>query len=333
MDYSFTFNGSRAKKLDVEKRKDLASSLEYLIEQITPIASFDEKVFQTIISNLRNAERYSSFLFALYTRIVYCLINQEYEKIKPLLLLFNKIEPLEKGRPSSVLLDSDMFFGKGNILADLMNIEDGTSFLIKSPSLSNVELFQKRLNRALGIIDKLLPEFSLEFNSLVSQVIMAEPDKNSGMCFDGGSSYMLWGGLFLNINSHESDIALIEVLVHESAHLLLYGFASEEPLTLNSSSELYSSPLREDKRPMEGIYHATYVSARMHLAMLKLLESKQLDVNSIIYAKKALLRNLCAFNDGYLVVKEYAKLSAIGKNVIKESYSYMRPYLLEGKLP
>src|SRR5690606_11375550 len=108
-----------------------------------------------------------------------------------------------------------------------------------------------------------IPELAAEFDALVSQVIMVEGNPVAKYQFDGGSSYMLWGGLFLNATSHQNDVALIEVMAHESAHILLFGYASDEALVNNDDDTLYHSPLRVDPRPMDGIFHATYVSARM----------------------------------------------------------------------
>jgi HEXXH motif-containing protein len=53
-------------------------------------------------------------------------------------------------------------------------------------------------------------------------------------------------------------------LTHEAAHSLLLGYTLGAPLVESDPAERFSSPLREDLRPMDGIVHATYVLARMH---------------------------------------------------------------------
>lgn len=62
-----------------------------------------------------------------------------------------------------------------------------------------------------------------------------------------------------------------EVLAHEAGHSLLFGLTVDEPLVLNLDDVLYPSPLREDPRPMDDIYHAAFVSAHMALAMETLI--------------------------------------------------------------
>ena len=43
---------------------------------------------------------------------------------------------------------------------------------------------------------------------------------------------------------------MIDLLVHESSHVLLFGVAAEEPLTRNPGTERYASPVRRDPRPI-----------------------------------------------------------------------------------
>ena len=60
-------------------------------------------------------------------------------------------------------------------------------------------------------------------------------------------------------------------LIHEYSHNLLFGIARNEPLVFNDPEERDESPLRQDLRPMDGIYHALFVSAREALAMRAIL--------------------------------------------------------------
>ena len=68
-------------------------------------------------------------------------------------------------------------------------------------------------------------------------------------------------------------LSLLETLAHEAAHSLLFGIQISGPLVLNPDDARFASPLRVDLRPMDGVYHATFVSARMHFAMQELLAS------------------------------------------------------------
>ena len=152
---------------------------------------------------------------------------------------------------------------------------------------------------------------------------MAVGDPGKTAEFDGGSSYSIWGALFLNASSHDNDIAMAEVIAHESAHCLLYGLSVDESLVLNPDDEFFPSPLRQDDRPMDGIYHATFVSARMHWAMSRLIESGLLDTRASDMAGQARLEDQRNFYDGYRTVAAHAQLSATGKQVIAGAKAYM----------
>jgi HEXXH motif-containing protein len=141
--------------------------------------------------------------------------------------------------------------------------------------------------------------------------------------FDGGSSYLLWGGLFLNATSHPDEVTMVEVMAHESAHLLLYACAADEALVENGDEELYRSPLRVDERPMDGIFHATFVSARMHWAMSRLLESGELDEEARRCAEAARMSDAQNFWSGHGVVAEHGRLTATGAAVMQAAAGYM----------
>jgi len=63
----------------------------------------------------------------------------------------------------------------------------------------------------------------------------------------------------INANRRDGAVGMVQMLAHESAHDLLSAFAQQRPLVETRRTKLYPSPLRVDPRPMEGIYHATFV--------------------------------------------------------------------------
>ena len=66
------------------------------------------------------------------------------------------------------------------------------------------------------------------------------------MHFDGGSSYQLWGALFLNVGAAaRTRVDLIDALAHESAHSRLFSLCTEEALVRNPDDETHASPLRD----------------------------------------------------------------------------------------
>jgi HEXXH motif-containing protein len=115
-----------------------------------------------------------------------------------------------------------------------------------------------------------------------------------------------------------------EVLAHESAHSLLFGFTVDEALQDNPDEELYASPLRVDPRPMDGIYHATFVSARMHWAMTRLAESGLLTEEQREKAYAAAASDLTNFDAGYGVVAAHGVLTDTGAALMRGAHDYMQ---------
>jgi HEXXH motif-containing protein len=60
---------------------------------------------------------------------------------------------------------------------------------------------------------------------------------------------------------------MVDVLVHEASHLLLFGLVGGKALSRNDPAARYASPLRRDPRPIDGIFHAAFVATRVHLTM------------------------------------------------------------------
>lgn len=120
--------------------------------------------------------------------------------------------------------------------------------------------------------------FFQEINDYVSHIILYD-----GTGITGSSSTRTMGAIYIRIpkrreqeqNEEElSPISLswlppfvyyLEQLIHETAHLHLDQLMEFDPLILNPAHEKYVSPIRKDPRPMRGIFHATYVLARLYL--------------------------------------------------------------------
>jgi HEXXH motif-containing protein len=123
---------------------------------------------------------------------------------------------------------------------------------------------REQIKDAFALMDQGDPGLAAEIRALVLEIILAAATENpKTMTFDGASAFMLWGAIMINANRRDGAVGMVQMLAHESAHDLLFGLCATEPLVENAPDELFLSPLRIDPRPMEGIYHATFVTARM----------------------------------------------------------------------
>ena len=83
-------------------------------------------------------------------------------------------------------------------------------------------------------------------------------------------------------------------------------------------------PLRTDPRPMDGIFHATFVAARMHYAMNRAQRCEAMEPSLRAEAGELLEQDARAFSDGLGVIREHARLSATGEKVLQGAVDYMR---------
>jgi HEXXH motif-containing protein len=183
---------------------------------------------------------------------------------------------------------------------------------------------QSRLEAALALIEAGDPELAAEIRTLVSDIVLgAAPLERGVMQFEGASSFMLWGAMLLNAGDTWTTLGAAQALAHESGHTLLFGHCIDGKLVENDAEARFSSPLRADPRPMEGIFHATYVTARMYRCVAKLLAARVLDRAMTEEATTALSAHRRGFDAGLSVIERDAHLTPLGREVIDGARRFM----------
>ena len=328
IEFSFPPNSKRAIALDKRMRYELAQSLEQLNAQLKTQLSNPE--FQLFSSKLRSVSsdikknRISPAVFAAYYQIIFSIMYEEdiyQEKIDDLVsytkfnekLSFNDFSVISLGNNKTV-----------DLYNSCLDTDSNTSFEFLPPSEQQSLETKTSVLKALELMKLTVPNMADEFLSIVNQIVLAAASKKpNARRFDGASSYMLWGALILSVDDKKSDLEMMETLAHESGHSFLFGLTIDEPLTVNDEETLYSSPLREDKRPMDGIYHATFVSARMHYVIDEASKSSILSRDQMLESVKLKAASSKAFFDGYSTVDKEGDLSNTGKQIIQNAYNYM----------
>ena len=169
----------------------------------------------------------------------------------------------------------------------------------------------------------MLPDLHAEITGIVREIILLREPHGDERQFHGASHYQFWGLLLLNPKHHRTPLDVVEVLAHEASHSLLFGLTIDEPLVLNSDTDLYPSPLRQDNRPMDGIYHATYVSARMCMAMETLAASNKISKEDRTKAQNAAAIDRKNYEAGLGVVLEHGRLSQTGRQILEHAREWM----------
>ncbi len=320
--FRFSPDGLRARAIDRRMRTLLAESLEHIHDRAAAVLGIDFGPVLRVTAGLRAGRRYAPAVFGLYKEAVVAIAGDDLPRACDCLERLGAERPLE-ATPQIMAIGDAVLAGQRHLLLAELGLEAADGCRVRDPAPAAVADFTARLATARGLMTRAMPDLAAEFDALTTQIILVGSDPAAKMQFDGGSSYMLWGGLFLNVSFHPHDVALVEVLTHESAHTLLFGYAADEPLVNNDDEPRYASPLRIDPRPMDGIYHATYVSARMHWAMSQLLASGVLDDTGRDAAAAARAADRRNFEDGYAVVAAHGDLTATGAAVMQAARSYM----------
>lgn len=183
--------------------------------------------------------------------------------------------------------------------------------------------FAALVAEGLDLLDRGLPDLAGEIRAIVHEILFAQAPAGAVMEFDGASHYQFWGLLLLNPRHHRTPLAVAEVLAHEAGHSLLFGLTIDEPMVNNPDTELYPSPLRRDPRPMDGIFHAAFVSARMAWAMEGLAASGLLSGEERLQALAAAAADRANFAKGMGVVDAHAALTETGRAVIEAARDWV----------
>jgi hypothetical protein len=314
------FNPVVARQSTAWMSQALLRSLRDIHQQIQPnkelaaITNSLQAMIERVDTALSSNQALSPLLYAGYYHFVYLLEQGDIPYCKKLLAdLPCEISGQEVVNGTLQLCHSDMH---KSILRNCLYTETLESYW----TLCTDQEFLHAREKIQAIIETIKltqPDFHQEFQSLVTTIVMAKPCDQK-FRFDGASSYHLWGLMMLAWDDDKTELEWIETLAHESSHIYLFGLMRDQALLKDDgNNDLYSSPLRADKRPLEGIYHATYVSARMHLAVRHYRHSHShlFDPNEI---ERLTAASFKAFKDGYDTIMQHAQLTALGRSVLED---------------
>ena len=312
----------RAVHLNRSMHASLADSLRHIRERCEGVIDFDRPAVDTLIANLEQGHSYAPVTFSYYYELVPALLAGDASTAAAMFEALARSAPIAPHLRIVALGGVELGTTSARYQR-LMNSDPRLPVGLLPPGEELAADFRARLARGFELLDRSIPELAGEIRGIINEIVMVASDPAQPLQFDGGSHYQLWGALFLNAEFHQSDQAIVEVLAHESAHSLLFGFCTDTALVENADDELYASPLRPDRRPMDGIFHATFVSARMHWAMSRLLRSGRLDRGAQEAAAAAIAADALNFAAGYDVVAEHGRLTTLGRALMREAKSYM----------
>lgn len=313
----FEPSARRGLALDQQMRARLADTLDYVFGELGSDLMIDGADRASLTARIR-ARRQSANLFGIYYDLVLAIEREDMNGARELVR-----ELLCQDEPTGTMTGT--VENRDPVRADRLRrlLMQGLE-MATEPDPALFHATTQRIARAFDLLDRGYPDMAAEIRELLSEIVVAAgPEDPKAMTFDGASSYMMWGATLLNGRGQNNVLDTAQALAHESGHNLLFGFCSSGSLVENPDEELFSSPLRKDPRPMDGVFHATYVIARMHQTLGHLLDSGVLDESQRAAALADLAAHRRNFDAGDQVIRESGRLTPLGAEVIASARAYM----------
>ncbi len=303
----------------------LHESLTHIFDQCRGHVDLDSSRVDTLIQRTTTGERLPPALFGQYFRLIEAiesgLLEQVQQRIDRVLAYASATEaPSIRVRP----LNRYEFTAEEE--ADLRR--EFVSESLHDEQLSHLDdqeppAIVAQLDRALATLRTHAPQTYSEIDIIICELVPALGNPFEGMNFDGCSSLERWGTILINAKLPRTDMQLSEVVTHESAHSALFAMAPVNFHVENDAEEKYKSPLRVDKRPMNGIYHSAFVLARMCYAMNEITASET--AADALKDEAQQLANTSAklFADGYEILEQHAQYTPEGRSIMQHAADYM----------
>jgi hypothetical protein len=319
-----SFNLTQALCLGKKAKARLRESLEYIIfHSASLLDPIDVKTFSKQLSAKFLVKKPSGFLYACNAALIEAIENKD---VATLRFLFTEgIQDLPHSAylycPSKLKLNFD-------VLSHFEKQLVHQSLLLPLPDTAAVypisdSLFKQtctKIDQALDIIKHINAMAHQEINALISQIIIIHV---AGLY--SGSTFGLLGTAFLAPTETKLYVVdYIEGLIHEAAHILLFMLSIEDELFLNAPDELYRSPIRQDARPMGGIFHAYFVATRVLLFFHQLPDPTDLlSTAEINRAKEIVAQFKHVFLESQKLIAHHAHLTPLGKQIFNDCKDLM----------
>jgi HEXXH motif-containing protein len=312
-----------AAALDQGMRNDLAQSLERLGAMAAAVLPVDADL-KPALAHIRG-HRIEPGLFARYYDLVFALQAKAHARAGALWREIIALAPEEPQlrlvayAPRALGADAERF---GRLLA----IGSARAPRFCEPTDEAWRHFEATAPAALQLLEAAHPAWASEVRQLVVRIIAAAPEAAPGaVAFTGGSSMMAWGAILVNVREARDRLEVLSVIAHEATHLLLFGLSRNELLVANPVEELYRTELRPTPRPMNALYHSTYVSGRMSWLSRMLLARCAQDLSA---AERASLDQTAElqrrrFDQGHEVIRRHGRLTPLGLRLIEEAREAM----------
>jgi len=302
----------------------LNESLRHIFEQCSGHVEFDYARASALVRRFETGEQLPPSLFGCYFALVRAIQDGSLQQVRESLdkILFHadcttipfRIRPFNRSGFSS---EEEAEF-RTQFVSDSL-LDEQLAHLDEEVEGDTLN----QLKRAIDILQQHAPKTFSEIYVLLLELVAAQGHPVNDVIFDGCSSLERWGSILINTNIPRTDLELSEAIVHEAAHNVLFAMSPVDFHVQNDPQKRYKSPLRLDPRPMNGIYHATFVLSRMCFAMREVATSPTADPALQKEAQKLADASRDLFYDGYRVLNDHAHYTDEGRTIMQDTAGYM----------
>lgn len=305
---------SRAFSLRTALNQSLISSLLYLLEAAEDV--LPPEIYLSSLKNLTSLnveEKISSFLYALNSELSRAFSNEDIPAIKKVaqnIMDYKfQINGINLFSIDSLPLYHQDLFKK----IAVFEIPGEVTFISSPPEQH--QKIKSLFQQGLSLISQSCHDLYEEIEIFLGEILTFDSPK-----MKYGSSFNLFGMIYIRESfPFKTIVDAVDALAHETGHIHLYSLSADDPLVLNPPEERYTAPLRTDKRPLIGIYHASFVVSRILYALKALYNHKLLSEEEQIYCATLIEEYKIKYALGFETVEKHANLTQLGENILKSS--------------
>lgn len=313
------FSGLAAPRdIDAVVRAQLADSLVHIVNKAGSYLEVDRGRLDAAVERIRVSKQ-DPGVFARYFDLIFAVNANQFANANTLFdeLIERASQPVSF---AIVPYTKEQLGSDYDRFAELLFAEFSNVNPMASPSQSQSIASTQMLREAIAVISRVDPGIHDEIEAFLARIYLAIANKDPlAKRFGGVTSLQVWGASFVNVEFYKTRWDAVQFLVHEITHSLLLGLSCDQPLVRNSPDENYRSPLRADPRPMDGLFHATLVCARLAAFNRAWLDCGLVEEDDRARTEAAIEKNSRSFRDGLVVVNQHGKLSEKGRHLIDQS--------------
>ncbi|MEN9060079.1 aKG-HExxH-type peptide beta-hydroxylase [Ponticoccus litoralis] len=302
----------------------LETSLRHLLLEVWDNKDNKARAEKKLADIFANRGLPDSCVFAAHDAILNAALSQDEPGFERACLLFLQLpdQAPKAGLRVLGLSDDALSPAASEVLRRAYRDDSGLTDDLVAPGSGQTDQAKAMINRAREIMQEFAPDWAREFDLLVSQIYLAtnRDPKKSG--FGGATVFAAFGSILMNADKIDDLPATLMTLVHESSHAKLFLHHLDDPVILNDDCELYSSPLRSTPRPMEGIFHAAWVSARMVQAARCIIDSGYCGAEADELHRQS-SQAATVYHDCATEIQRHARLTPLGQQLFDDAQRAM----------